>query len=89
MKSPYLTSSLVLHWSHTSPIGLLFIGPLHWNFPLVTSIHWKITLVTSIHWKLTLVTHIGSYWIGTVIIETMVVPKRQPFHIGLDIRWLV
>ena len=68
-------SSLVSHL----PIGLVFIGPLHWNFPLVASTNWKLTLVT----------HIGSYWFGTIIIGTAVVSKRQLFHIGSDIRWLV
>ena len=24
--------------------------------------------------------NIGSHWIGTIIIRTTVVPKRQPFH---------
>ena len=36
----FTIGSLVSHL----PIGLVFIGPLHWNFPFVTSTNWKLIL---------------------------------------------
>ena len=49
----YLTigSSLVSSFTHTSPIGLVFIGPLHRSFPLVTPTHWKLILIIQDHSK--------------------------------------